>query len=495
MSFTYRPSTGAEILKKKSTAKPTAKILGFIQEHYSSGIVLEPNTDFKNIKILREVENKVSLPVLKRKLISAKIPINGLKISFGNGSGGGKGGGSRGGAEVTALAESMQCYYNSYYWDKGIAAPEPTEDQLKEQEKYCFTDRTLSKCLTAVEIKSWRDDNVFDKIAKELKSKFNTKFLERPKFHRGSTFMNNIYAAKATVHKNDKETAKKNTPPTLPQAPGSFSNDKWNPGDIWMTTLSADTEPLKDHVCTWGSLNDEVEHLANTGKLMGVSLKRVDAEKARTTFFNKKNEKKEKQRFEGFSFGSKGEFFNSIDCYLYGSTTKIQCRCMDVFKGWQGEISAVSAAGGKIGGGNIDFFLEDVFGKNMFGPNGEQGAISDASNAIQMGLTIEKLKTNLFLNEFYSLYNKFAPQSMGNDKLKNPTTDEEFIEKLNNLPTRRGMPMSTKGFLVSKYLCMKMLEVMYGSGSSNIKRDHLMTLFSLYAMSSTNQSSFFIKIS
>ena len=55
--------------------------------------------------------------------------------------------------------------------------------------------------------------------------------------------------------------------------------------------------------------------------------------------------------------------------------------------------------------------------------------------------------------------------------------------------------MSTKGFLVSKYLCMKMLEVMYGSGSSNIKRDHLMTLFSLYAMSSTNQSSFFIKIS
>ena len=168
---------------------------------------------------------------------------------------------------------------------------------------------------------------------------------------------------------------------------------------------------------------------------------------------------------------------------------------MDVFKGWQGDISAVSAAGGKIGGGNIDFFLEDVFGKNMFGPNGEQGAISDASNAIQMGLTIEKLKTNLFLNEFYSLYNKFAPQSMGNDKLKNPTTDEEFIEKLNNLPTRRGMPMSTKGFLVSKYLCMKMLEVMYGSGSSNIKRDHLMTLFSLYAMSSTNQSSFFIKIS
>ena len=108
-----------------------------------------------------------------------------------------------------------------------------------------------------------------------------------------------------------------------------------------------------------------------------------------------------------------------------------------------------------------------------------------------MGLNVETLKSNLFLNEFYSLYNKFAPQSMGDEKLKNPTTDEEFIEKLNNLPRK----ITTKGFLVSKYLCMKMLEVMYGWGSTNKERDHMMTLFSLYAMSSTDQSSFFIKIS
>ena len=490
-AYTYRPTSSTEILKKKRDAKQAAGILTFIQENYSSGIVLQPNTNFKKIKVFREVEKKITKKKLLEALGKAKINLTGLTIEFGNGSGGGKGGGSRGGAEVTALAESMQCYYNSYYWGKGIAAPEPTEDQLKEQEKYCFTDRTLSKCLTAVEIKSWRDDNVFDKIAKELKSKFGTKFIERPSFHRGSKFMSNIYKAKATVHKNDKETARKNSPPTLPQAPGSFSNDKWNPGDIWMTTLSADSDPLKDHVCTWGSLNDEVEHLANTGKLMGVSLKRVDAATAHTTFFNKKNQKKEHQTFTGFSFGSRGEFFNSIDCYLYGSSTKIQCRCMDVFKSWQGEISAVAAAGGKIGGGNIDFFLEDVFGKNMFGTRGEQGVIQDASTAIQMGLNVETLKSNLFLNEFYSLYNKFAPQSMGDEKLKNPTTDEEFIEKLNNLPRK----ITTKGFLVSKYLCMKMLEVMYGSGSTNKERDHMMTLFSLYAMSSTDQSSFFIKIS
>ena len=31
----------------------------------------------------------------------------------------GGGGGSRGGAEITAFAESMQCYYNAYYFQKG----------------------------------------------------------------------------------------------------------------------------------------------------------------------------------------------------------------------------------------------------------------------------------------------------------------------------------------------------------------------------------------
>ena len=127
----------------------------------------------------------------------------------------------------------------------------------------------------------------------------------------------------------------------------------------------------------------------------------------------------------------------------------------------------------------------------MFGSRGEQGVIQHTMNAIQEGLDLTHLKTNLFLNEFYSLYNKFAPQSMGDETLKNPTTEDEFLEKLNNLPRK----ITTKGFIVSKYLCMKMLEVMFGSGSSQIKRDHLMTLFCLYAMSSTNQSSFFIKIS
>ena len=491
-AYTNRPTSSVEILKKKRTTTQAAPIFQFVENTYDSGIVLQPNTPFKKIKVFREVEKKITKKKLLEALSKAKINLTGLTIEYGNGSGGGKGGGSRGGTEVTALAESMQCYYNSYYWEKGITAPEPTEVQLKAQESFCDTDRSLSKCLTANEIKSWRDDNVFDKIAIELKGRFNTIFKSRPTFHRGSDFMKNIYKAKATVHKNDKKAARDNSPPTLPQAPGSFRDDKWNPGDIWMTTLSSDSKPLEDHVCTWGSLNDEVVHLANTGKMMGVSLKRVNTPRARTTFFNKKR-KKEQQKYTGFTFGKRGDFFNSIDCYLHGSTCMIQCRTTDVYKSWQGEVSAAAAAGGKIGGGNIDFFLNDVFGENMFGSMGEQGVIQDTMKAIQEGLDLNHLKSNLFLNEFYSLYNKFAPLSGGDEKLKNPTTEDEFLEKLNTPPP--NTKYTTKGFLVSKYLCMKMLEVMFGSGGSQVKRDHLMTLFCLYAMSSSNQSSFFIKIS
>ena len=46
-AYTYRPTSSTEILKKKRDAKQAAGILTFIQENYSSGIVLQPNTNFK----------------------------------------------------------------------------------------------------------------------------------------------------------------------------------------------------------------------------------------------------------------------------------------------------------------------------------------------------------------------------------------------------------------------------------------------------------------
>ena len=65
-------------------------------------------------------------------------------------------------------------------------------------------------------------DNQTANIAKTLTKRYKT-FFGNATFHRGSTFMENLYKAKATTHKNDKDSATADSPA---QAPGSFSNDK-----------------------------------------------------------------------------------------------------------------------------------------------------------------------------------------------------------------------------------------------------------------------------
>ena len=59
----------------------------------------------------------------------------------------------------------------------------------------------------------------------------NQKWTGVPYFHRGSPFMSAIYDAKKQALAFDKKQ-------TIRKAPLSgFSDDKWNPGDIWMSTL------------------------------------------------------------------------------------------------------------------------------------------------------------------------------------------------------------------------------------------------------------------
>ena len=157
-------------------------------------------------------------------------------------------------------------------------------------------------------LESWNDQEVFIKIAKTLTKRYKTSFGTTTTFHRGSTFMENLYKAKATTHKNDKDSATADSPA---QAPGSFSNDKWNPGDIWMTTLPVSSKPLDHVVCSWGEINAEVEKLAFDGKLLGVSLKKVTGQNAKWKEFNRKKNITSKidQEYLGFSFGTKGRIF------------------------------------------------------------------------------------------------------------------------------------------------------------------------------------------
>ena len=138
--------------------------------------------------------------------------------------------------------------------------------------------------------------------------------------------MNEVYASKKIVYDADKKS--KN-----PQAPGSFSDDKWNPGDIWMTTLK--TVP-KINSESWSALNKDIYDLARAKKLVGVSLKKVGGS-AHIEEYNALSVKETKDyRYGGFRVTSATErgplppFFNSIDLYMTVGEKEIQFRATSV---------------------------------------------------------------------------------------------------------------------------------------------------------------------
>ena len=161
--------------------------------------------------------------------------------------------------------------------------------------------------------------------------------------------MNKLYANKSAVQKLDRKSKK-------PQAPGSFSHDKWNPGDIWMSTLSKDSDPLKG--CTsWGDLKYKVQEMADNGECLGISLKKLGKTGGSIKEFNR--EPLPDTKWYKWSWGKTGEFFKSIDIYVTVNGVQIQFRNFNTTTSWQGEIKGSAAAGGKIGGGNVDFYLRE----------------------------------------------------------------------------------------------------------------------------------------
>ena len=225
---------------------------------------------------------------------------------------GGGGRGTGGGTKETALTESGQAYYMSLIFNV-IKKPLSCKDAKRMKEAIPFVDATIPYPKFYEEgPEDWLTEEVYTKIANKVFTEYKSK-LGRPVYcHRGSKFMENLYKAKAKAHEADKKGDK--------LAPGSFSNDKWNPGDIWLTTLKGAEEPLKD--CkTFSELQKCVldfsgEGQKNTGTLLPVSLKKTGAS-ATLDKYNKWTNPKDRKhntdgsiKYKGFTIGKKGDFFS-----------------------------------------------------------------------------------------------------------------------------------------------------------------------------------------
>lgn len=378
-------------------------------------------------------------------------------------------GGSGGGAEATALTESMQCFFCSLAMNtlnRKLKPEDITKQNLKKAGEYCHVDRTLEKCLKDGPA-DWMDSGVYLKIANVFYSEYRKKFLGKVHFHRGSSFMNNLYAAKTLVHKEDKQS-------DSPQAPGSFGHDKWNPGDIWASTFSASSKPLSDYTDSWASLNTKVAELGGElggrASLLGISLKKALNPKI-TKYRDPQAKPKIDVKYSGFLFGKNGDFFSSNDMYIHTSAGEMQCRTFGGTTSWQGEIKGKLAAGGKIGGGNIDFYTRQVFGESVYDTAGTESAL----------LSRAKKNSESFMKEFYKLYKAVNNKQIGNGTKTLKYDDfSQLVKK------------QTQNFINSKYICLMLANILVNS--SGPKRNKFVNQLWKYASSDTDQSSFYIKI-
>ena len=153
--------------------------------------------------------------------------------------------------------------------------------------------------------------------------------------------------------------------------------------------------------------------------------------------------------------------------YFYMGEGKIQFRNTNVTAMWQGEISGATAAGGKIGGGNVNYYCEKHFkksiGYNKVEPNWKEFPLNKVD-----------------LKNMFQLYKKY---DLGDVRSK-VKSEQDFIKK-----SKAKGP----GFMSSKNMCLKFLDT-FKSGTKR-KQDEFCTDMIRYAASNTDVSSFFIKVS
>jgi len=498
----------------------------------------------------------------------------------------GGGGGSGGGASDTAINESLQCFYCSLLFNNSniskLTPENCTIQNLQAQYQYCFTyakkgaDRygTNLKKFNAelysvaekkTKSSNWIEDidvkgqNVYMRIAQKLyDSAVATPFKNKTVyFHRASSWMDAIYEVKDRALKADQKLSTE-----AQKAPLSgLSDDKWNPGDIWLSTIGdADQNPnasgegnsplcynneSKSDCSTFELLKDQVRINAKEGKLLGVSLKKTAANSAASlSQFNTKDRTQNKVvTYTGFVFGQTGNFFGSADMYLhFGSGDTMQLRSTATTSSWQGEIKGAAAAGGKIGGGGVNYYMEAIL-KQSIGNDAVQGVklwseqkTVDKAKMYELYKTYTKLQKGNFkdvlptvrfksddknLTKAYAKLKDFrliGEDEKADDNLSNIKYDKKFkqyvvkegsitaqekyvnrkdFDILADNYTAKGKNASP-AFYFSKYMGLLFLKALYTAKNNPMKGQKAIDEYSKqivrYAMSNTDISSYFIKI-
>lgn len=170
----------------------------------------------------------------------------------------GGGGGAGGGTENTEIVESAQCVWIQAMLENG-----------HQNDISYFTDEVLTAAFKSVEVGKTSIKQILSiddtwKNSSYLTAQFlikNGYVKKSMTFHRDSNVMKAIYKAKDAAIKNSGYKSK-------------FTDDKWNPGDIWAADRSFNPRDLPTDSVK--SLNDFILESYKNRTLVGISLKKVN---------------------------------------------------------------------------------------------------------------------------------------------------------------------------------------------------------------------------
>lgn len=285
-----------------------------------------------------------------------------------------KSGGSGAGSEVTKLGESAQALYAamSNFLGRNISESDLTQANFNKAIGYAITDENFDKMKNELP-----DDWIHSSIlgANELRKKFSDKVFE---YHRGSNKVNQIENVFKKINRTEK----------------AFGDiNKWSPADIYIIRKGLNLNIL-DAETTLKGLNEKMYQLIQEEKLIGVSLKKIESNKASISEKNFPNDSKiSKASFRGTS-----STFEAMDGYIIWGTSpteKIQFRSFGVgdgLTGWQGEIKGASANQGKISLGPLNYILKS-HGVGQLPTSTESAALS-RQNSDKHANDISKLMIN-----------------------------------------------------------------------------------------------------
>ena len=171
-------------------------------------------------------------------------------------------------------------------------------------------------------------------------------------------------------------------------------------GDIWASTFSVSTKPLENYTDSWGELNAKVLELGGGStkrnvKLLGISLKKVTTPTASLQEYSTPALQAQRETYEwqSWSWGKTGVSLIHRTSTLIISGKEVQFRTFGGDTSWQGEVKG-TAAGGKIGGGNVNFYAKKIFSKDIY--NGATGRTAEKQYLTEATAEPNKLDEQLY---------------------------------------------------------------------------------------------------